>query len=475
MRRPDTDKAELTLIGAGLVGSLLATFLARRGFDVSLYERRPDMRREVISAGRSINLAISVRGLHALRQIDLEEEVLRLAVPMRGRMMHAVDGALTFLRYGKDDSECINSISRGELNKLLLSAAERAGAEIHFNQKAVSADLERGSVIFTNERTGERREVAAPCVIGTDGSASVIRGEILARTGAACTQDYQDYGYKELYIPPPAGGGALLEKNALHIWPRGTFMLIALPNQDGSFTLTLFLPMKGPLSFEELHHPERVRELFREYFPDAMPLIPGLEEAFFANPTGHMVTVKCEAWHHRDRALLLGDAAHAIVPFFGQGMNCGFEDCSVLDEMLELMGIEARSRTPGNLERAFEEFFRSRKPNADAIADLAVENFVEMRDKVASPSFLLEKSVERILQEKFPGEYVSRYSLVTFSREPYRLAYEMGLVQSEILSNLCQNIRSPEQVDLELAGRLIRSRLSPLFANRKGSSGSHGS
>lgn len=471
MRNKMMDPSQpLTLVGAGLVGSLQAAFLARRGFSVRVFERRPDMRQEAISAGRSINLAVSLRGLHALRQLGLEDQVLRRAVPMRGRMMHAVDGGLTFQRYGKDDSECINSVSRGELNKLLMSAAEATGrVEILFGQRAVGADLDASSVTFRDEKSGETRAVRSPCVIGTDGSASVIRDEILRRTGAAASQDHLDYGYKELVIPPGPGGAFKLEKNALHIWPRGTYMLIALPNLDGSFTCTLFLPHKGPQSFEELSQPEHVRMLFGEQFPDVMALIPDLETAFFENPTGHMVTVKCAPWHYKDRALLLGDAAHAIVPFFGQGMNCGFEDCTVFDELLSAALVR-----DGSIEEVFAGLTAARKPNADAIADLAVENFVEMRDKVANPRFLMEKAVERILMERFPGEYVSRYALVTFSREPYRFAYEMGVVQNEILAELCARIEAPEQVDLAWAGALIRSKLAPFF-ERKGRGKIHGS
>lgn len=460
----------VTIVGAGLVGSLLATFLARRGFAVQVLERRPDMRRAAISAGRSINLAVSVRGLHALKQLGLEEQVLAQAVPMRGRMIHAADGALTFQRYGKNDSECINSVSRGELNKLLMSEAEKTGkVNIAFEKRVIGADFKGGKLRVRDEPNGVERELSAPCVIGTDGSASVVREEILRLSGMSSSSEPLDYGYKELVIPPGPGGLFQLEKNALHIWPRGTFMLIALPNQDGSFTCTLFLPHKGPLSFAELGHPEQVRALFSEQFPDALPLIDQLERTFFENPTGHMLTVKCPTWHHEDRALLLGDAAHAIVPFFGQGMNCGFEDCTIFDDLLgqSLLG-------PGSLEDVFSTLAASRKPNADAIADLAVENFVEMRDKVGNPRFLLEKAVERILQDKFPGEYVSRYGLVTFSREPYKFAHEMGHIQNEILAELCDELQAPEGVDLERAAILIRSKLVPHFkSNRKGTS--HGS
>jgi kynurenine 3-monooxygenase len=456
---PIDRETPVTIVGAGLVGSLLASFLARRGFEVQVLERRPDMRRESISAGRSINLAVSVRGLHALRQLGLEEQVLERAVPMRGRMIHAVDGGLAFQRYGKDDSECINSVSRGELNQLLMTAAEATGkVKFQFGQRVVSADLDRGRLVVRGEKIGDEREVPAPRVIGTDGSASVIRDGILERAGLPSSSELLVYGYKELVIPAGPGGSFGIEKNALHIWPRGTFMLIALPNRDGSFTCTLFLPLKGPLSFDGLRGPEQVRELFSQQFADALPLIQDLERTFFENPTGHMVTVKCPRWHYGDKALLLGDAAHAIVPFFGQGMNCGFEDCTILDGLLGQAMDEGRS-----LSEVFGRLEADRKPNADAIADLAVENFIEMRDKVGNPRFLLEKAVERVLQEKFPGEYVSRYGLVTFSREPYRLAHEMGRAQNEVLSELCSGIDAAEQVDLGRAAQLIRSKLSPLF------------
>jgi kynurenine 3-monooxygenase len=458
----------LTLIGAGPVGSLLAGFLAKRGFRVRVFERRPDMRKEKIEAGRSINLAVSARALYALRELGIEEEVLKRAVPMKGRMIHAVDGALTFQRYGKDDTECINSVSRGELNELLMTHAEATGrVEFNFRKRLVSCDLEQGALLFKDEKTGADEAFQAQSVIGTDGTASVVRREILRASKAdpsACSEKYLDYGYKELHIPPgpagPAGkdGRFLLEKNALHIWPRGTYMLIALPNRDGSFTVTLFLPLEGEPGFAHLKEPRHVRALFEKQFGDVLRLIPDLESSFFQNPTGHMVTVKCSPWHYKDRALVLGDAAHAIVPFFGQGMNAGFEDCTVLDELLS--GTQS-------LERAFSLLSSTRKADSDAIADMAVENFTEMRDKVGDPRFLLEKAVERILQREFPEDYVSRYSLVTFRREPYRLALQAGLIESQILTELCRGIEAPEAVDLKRAEILIRSKLSPLL-NRKG-------
>jgi kynurenine 3-monooxygenase len=456
-------KAEkrVTLVGAGLVGSLLSIYLARRGYRVDIYERRPDMRREAISAGRSINLAISTRGLSALNEVGLKKDALRSAIPMKGRMMHPVSGELVYQAYGKDDSQYINSISRGWLNKRLLDAAEETGrVQIHFNSRVSAFNSGAGILRITHERNEDEQAIHADVVIGTDGSASVIRDEIVRSNRSELNRKELEHGYKELLIPASANSDYLMEKNALHIWPRGSYMLIALPNPGGSFTVTLFLPFKGEISFESLSSPEAVIAFFRAHFPDALSLItPGaLTEDFFKNPVGTMVTVKCAPWSletKNARALVLGDAAHAIVPFFGQGMNCGFEDCAVLDKLMEENG--------DNWNAIFSEFGRLRKPNADAIADMAVENFVEMRDKVADPAFLMEKQVEKILQKEFPGEYVSRYSLVSFSTVPYRKAYEAGTIQASILKELCDGLAAPEQVDLSRARALVTKKLAPFM------------
>ena len=438
----------VTVVGAGPVGSLLALFLARRGHRVQVFERRPDMRRVEVGAGRSINLAVSTRGLHALHQVGLDEEVLRQAIPMRGRMVHAAGSEPRFLRYGRDDSEFINSMSRGELNKLLMSEAERTGrVRIEFQQRLVG--YQGGRARLRDERSGEEREVSAPVVLGSDGSASALR----AALGVALEQSWLDFGYKELTIPPAPGGGFSLEKNALHIWPRKNFMLIALPNLDGSFTCTLFLPFEGAASFAAIEAPAEAERFFGETFPDALALIPRLGEALADAPLGRMATVKCARWS-RGKALLIGDAAHAIVPFFGQGMNAGFEDCTVLMEILD---------READWTRAFAELSDSRRPDADAIADLAVENFVEMRDKVADPEFVLWKEVEAELSRRFPGEYLSRYQLVTFTRVPYRIAQQAGHLQSSLLRKLTQTARSASQVDYSHAHELIRHQLVPLL------------
>jgi len=438
----------LTVIGAGPVGSLLALFLARRGHEVDVFERRPDMRRVQIGAGRSINLAVSTRGLHALSHVGLDDEVLRQAIPMRGRMVHGAAGEQHFLRYGRDDSEFINSMSRGELNKLLMTRAEETGrVRIHFEQRLVG--YERGRARLRDERSGEESDVAAAVVFGSDGSASALR----AALGTEVDQSWLDFGYKELTIPAAPGGGFSLEPHALHIWPRKNFMLIALPNLDGSFTCTLFLPFEGDESFAAIESPDAAERFLAETFPDANALIPRVAEAVAEAPLGKMVTVKCARWS-RGAALLIGDAAHAIVPFFGQGMNAGFEDCTVLMDILD--------RVP-QWERAFAEFSSSRKPDADAIADLAVENFVEMRDKVADPQFLLWKDVETELSRRFPGEYLSRYQLVTFTRVPYRVAQEAGRIQLELLRELTISARDAAAVDYGRAADVIRENLVPLI------------
>ena len=457
----DSGKTEIALIGGGPVGALLACVLARRGFSVDVFERRPDLRTTDGAGGRSINLALSTRGLTTLKFVGLEEEVLKLAIPMRGRMIHALNGELTFQQYGKNDSEYINSISRSALNELLLDHAENSGnVHLHFKQKALSANIENNSVRIHDEHSKQTQEWKAQLLIGCDGSASAIRNQMHSDGLNETNEDVLDYGYKELTLPAGAANTFQIEKNALHIWPRGTFMLIALPNLDGSFTCTLFLPFKGENGFEKLTTPDAVLMFFEKYFKDAKDLLPDLSKDFFENPTGHMSTVKCAPWNVDGRMLLLGDAAHAVVPFFGQGMNCGFEDVMVFEQCI---AEQNASDNQIDWRRLFDDFYNRRKVNADAIADLAVENFIEMRDKVANAQFMMERAVEKRLQIEFPGEFFSRYRLVTFTTVPYSFAQAAGKVTDEILKELCAKIDDPTQVDLKLAEKLIKEKLAPML------------
>ena len=449
----------IKLVGSGLVGSLLSIFLARRGYELEVFERRPDLRREAIAAGRSINLALSTRGIHALAQLGLADEVLSQAIAMRGRMMHAPNGTLTYQAYGRTDDDCIHSISRGDLNKTLLTHAEATGkVRVHFQHRVTRADFDEGTLTGIDERTGASVNATGDLLIGTDGGGSVLRAHAAADPAFSQTEAFLDYGYKEFHIPPKPGGGFRLESHVLHIWPRGSFMLIALPNFDGSFTCTLFLPWQGDISFaafDALEAPGSVERFFETHFGDVLPLLDDVAETFSKNPTGQMATVKCSPWNVGARGLLLGDAAHAVVPFFGQGMNCGFEDCALLDDFI--------AASPRRWHRDLGTFARSRKPDADAIADMAVANFVEMRDKVADPRFLLEKAIEKRLLNEFPGRFTSRYALVSFSRLPYRFAQDVGFVTDGILAELAEGLTDAAAVDLERASALITRKLEPLL------------
>ncbi len=445
---------KVTLVGAGLNGPLLALGLVKRGFDVEIYERRPDMRRVKISAGRSINLALSTRGIYALSEAGLWQGMQRIIIPMKGRMMHSTDSKLTFQAYGKDESEVINSISRSELNVVLLSAAEAVGVRIHFERRCTGIGFKTRRLSLRNEASGKEDGAEYQVVIGCDGSASAIRGAMLRLSRFNFSQEYLNYGYKELTIPAGPDGKHVLEVNALHIWPRGNHMLIALPNIDGTFACILFLPFEGTDSFEKLTTKTAVQDFFQSRLPDAVPLMPDLAELFCTNPTGAMVTIKCSPWHVDDQALLLGDAAHAIVPFFGQGINCGFEDCTILLELLDRHGAD--------WDKVFREFEQARKINTDAIADMAIENFVEMRDRVGDRRFLLRKQVELALEAKYPRRFVPKYAMVTFHRVPYATALQRGQVQERMLAELCEGIERVEDLDWAKADALIRSGLTPL-------------
>ncbi len=445
---------QVTLLGAGLAGSLLAVFLARRGFDVTVYERLPDMRRHDIPAGRSINLALAHRGIRPLEAVGLFGEVQKLLISMRGRMLHDLSGATGLTPYGRTPGEVIHSISRPGLNMLLMDAAEKAGARFHFGQRVTDVDFDAGTVHLVEEPGGRRHGVHAATLIATDGGGSAVRQSMVKRRGVKVVEDILPHAYKELTIPAGAGGSHRMEKNALHIWPRGGYMLIALPNLDGSFTVTLFLAREGEPSFAQLERPEALQAFFQAQFPDALALIPDLARDFYAHPTGLMGTVHADSWHVDGKALLLGDAAHAIVPFHGQGMNCAFEDCLVLDECIGKHGTD--------WAEVFAEFERLRRPDAEAIAEMALENYVEMRDAVRDPRFQLQKKLGFLLEERHPGTFVPRYSMVMFHHLPYSEAQRRGVLQQRILDALTEGLPPLEQIDLNRADALVREALGHL-------------
>jgi len=418
--------AKFTLIGSGLAGGMMAAFLGRRGHEVELYERRADPHAGNLVGGRSINLALSTRGIHALQQRGIADEVLRHAIPMRGRMIHDRSGKLHFTPYDRDPSKCINSIGRGALNNATIDAAQRhSNVRVHFNHRCTGIDLDAPAAQLIDTETDREKEVRADAIIGVDGAFSVIRRAMQRLERFDHSQNYLPHGYKELTIPPAADGAWQMEKHALHIWPRKSFMMIALPNPDGSFTCTLFWEFSGPRSFETVTTNDDVRRFFDEEFPDAVAIMPTLLEDFRENPTGSLVTVRCAPWHYQDKAALVGDAAHAVVPFYGQGMNAAFEDCVVLDECL--------AEFPTDRTRAFAEYFSRRKENADALADLAVQNFIEMRDKTASRTFRAKKKLDHLLEGVLPGVYLPLYTMVSFTRIPYAEAARRARRQDRLV------------------------------------------
>ena len=413
--------AKFVLIGSGLAGGLLAAYLGRRGYEVDLYERRADPREGNIVGGRSINLAISTRGIHALEQIGIAEEALRNAIPMRGRMIHDKSGALHFTPYDVDPKNCINSIGRAALNATVIEAAQRySNVRVHFNHKCTDVDID--SPVAHLETANCAVTARGDAVIGVDGAFSAVRESMqLKIANFQYDESYLAHGYKELTIPPGPDASWRMEKNALHIWPRRSFMMIALPNPDGSFTCTLFWQFEGPRSFATTKTDDDVRRFFEEEFPDAVPLMPSLLDDFRNNPTGSLVTIRCAPWSYRGKVCLVGDAAHAVVPFYGQGMNAAFEDCVVLDECLQ--------KFPQNRESAFGEYFHRRKENSDALADLAIGNFIEMRDKTASKTFRAKKKLDHALEAALPGIFLPLYTMVTFTRIPYAKAAKRARVQ----------------------------------------------
>ena len=452
----------ITIVGSGLVGPLLAISLRQRAFPVVLYERRADIRRVQVSDGRSINLAVSARGIYALQQAGVWGELRDIVNPMGGRLMHLLNDELIFQPYGQDETEVINSVSRAALNIALLDAAEAAGAAIHFQQRCLRCARADDVIVvhLHDEQSGKENRIAAEVVIGADGSSSAIREEMSWSPGFRLSQQRLNYGYKELTIPARQGGRHAMETRVLHIWPRGTYMLIALPNVDGTFGCILFLPFEGERGFAALDSRSKVVDFFGANFPDALALMPNLVENYFASSIGSMVTVRCFPWHQEGKILLLGDAAHAIVPFFGQGINCGFEDCTYLLKLLDA------ARTSGaesiDWQKLFTDFESSRKPNTEAIADMALENFVEMRDRVADPRFLFKKKVDLALEARFTGLYIPKYAMVTFHRIPYAIAQQRGRIQDRLLDELCAGIDRLEDIDWSKADLLVHRDLTPL-------------
>ena len=427
----------ILIIGAGLCGSLLALRLAQRGYKVAVYESRPDLRKVAISAGRSINLALSDRGLKALRLCGVEEKARKICIPMKGRLMHDSLGNTFASNYSGREGEYINSVSRGDLNAMLLDEAEKhENVTIYFNQKCEKVDIENNTVFFIDEITSKEYSISSDVIFGTDGAGSVLRKSYISERNFlfSYSQNYLNHGYKELEIPSDSIGNHQISKNYLHIWPRGDFMLIALPNMDGSFTVTLFLSYdEGEFHFNNLTTEETITKFFENEFPDALALIPNILEEFTSNPTGPLGTIKCSPWFYKN-TLLLGDAAHAIVPFYGQGMNASFEDVFVLDEILNHFEC---NREIEHWNSVFKTYQKARKKDTDAIADLAIDNFYEMRDHVANSMFKEKRKIEMDLEKHFPAHYFSKYSLVTFNEHiGYEEAMKKGRAQDKALLNL---------------------------------------
>jgi len=416
---------KIGIIGGGLVGSLMSLYLAARGYQVVVFERRQDPRIHKIDGGRSINLALSRRGIRALEEVGLGHVLQQTAIPMMGRMMHDIHGNLTSQPYGKE-GQFINSVSRTELNKLLIDAAESRGIQFFFDHRCVQIDTSKS--VLTLQSAGSTFNKKLDAIIGADGAFSTTRLTLQLTDRFDYSQDYIDHGYKEFHIPEVDGGGFAMDKNALHIWPRESYMFIALPNLDGTFTGTLFFPFQGSPSFESLGDPAHFEAFFARVFPDVYPMIPDLRDQYISNPTSSLVTVRCYPWHV-DETFLIGDAAHAILPFYGQGMNAGFEDCHVLNGLLD--------QFDNDLNKALPEFERLRKPDADAIASLALDNFIEMRDLVADADFLLRKKIEARIHELYPALWIPLYSMVTFHEDiRYSEAVKRGKQQKEILDRL---------------------------------------
>lgn len=441
----------IVIAGAGLVGSLWATLLGQKGCKVTVIERRPDMRKTNISAGRSINLALSYRGWQALSLCGLSEQVKSFSIPMYVRTMHDKEGNLTRQPYGRDN-EAIYSVSRGELNKLLLNKAEQdADVTLRFSEKITQVDLEQKQISLKNEETGEESVISYDVLFGCDGAYSAVRHRLQFTDRFSYSQTYIEHGYKELNMLPNENGEHKMDINTLHIWPRGEFMMIALPNPDATFTCTLFLGWEGKESFEKLQSDGDIETFFQTYFADLIPHIPDYKEQFKANPSSSLMMVKCKPWNYGNQVLLMGDAAHAIVPFYGQGMNAGFEDCYILYKLLEENEMD--------FEKMIPIFAKNRQADGEAIADLAMRNFVEMRDLTADPEFLFRKKVERLALESFPEKWIPLYSMVTFTNTPYFKAKTEGekqdIIMNQVLDKTIRIGKADEKEGLEILKHLI--------------------
>ena len=435
----------IAIIGSGLVGSLLAIYMIKRGHQVTVFDRRKDVR-TIEFSGRSINLAMSNRGWSALRKVGIEEEIRKIALPLDKRAMHVNEKPVYFQKYGKE-GEAIYSISRGVLNRKMIDLAEEAGVVFKFEEKVWDINLQEATIFTGESEKGEWKEYKFDLVFGADGAFSRVRHKMQRQSRFNYSQFFIDVGYKELTIPANADGSHKLDNASFHIWPRGEFMLIAMPNLDGSFTCTLFLPFEGEVSFESIKTERDAESFFATYFPDIRNDISNLTRDFFKNPTSAMVTMKCFPWTYWDKVALVGDSAHAIVPFYGQGMNAGFEDISVLDDLMEAYGDD--------WEQIFSEYQDARKPNADAIAELSYRNFIEMSSKTADAEFLLRKKIEKHFSEKYPEHWIPLYSRVTFSDKPYAEALAIGDHQRAIMDEVMKLDNIEQRWDSEEVENLI--------------------
>ncbi len=446
---------DITIVGAGLVGSLMSIYLGQRGYKVTVFEKLPDIRKEKIPAGRSINLALANRGIRPLQQVGMMDKVEKLLIPMKGRMLHDIEGNLQFQSYGQKPEEVIYSVSRAGLVSLLRDEAETTGnVTFHFKHKVEDINFNHNQIVVNAWETDQNKTHEFDILLGTDGAGSKVRRLMETSGFGDFSSELLEHNYKELTIPAGRNNAHLIEKEALHIWPRGGYMLIALPNLEGDFTVTLFMPKTGEVSFEQLQDKASVATFFKTQFKDAYDLIPNLTDLYFENPTGILGTVRSKNWYH-ENALIFGDAAHAVVPFHGQGMNCGFEDCAELNSIL--------NRYQDDWQQVMPVFEKARIDNANAIADMALENYVEMRDVVRDSKFHLKKAIAFELEKQFPKQFIPRYSMVMFHHIPYAMAQSRGEVQANILQQLSADIESLDQVNWPLAQQLV-TKLEPISA-----------